>query len=736
MSTAEARLVQEGERGRIVDLAQRLRPASRRVSVIAIAAGVVALPSFGPGPLLALAGVVALFELSCTLLQRGSRPAAVIWLNWLGCIALMSAGLAAASGPRLYLFAIFAYAVVFLGILLPGRDAALATLLTVLALLGLALLLDGHAVERFPPYVLYPISTVLITALTAGLARRKDLSARRCAHLDDLTNALNRTALMARVEELRHQASTSGERREPVGVLLLDIDHFKDINDGYGHSRGDAVLAAIATRMTAALAARAQLYRLGGEEFVALCPGADREETRTLAEKLWQALRGSPVDGIEVTASIGVAVSQASGFDFDATLAAADRALYAAKNAGRDRVVLEQQLHPVGALPQGERRAATSSAFASAGGTTAAPRSAGAQARSCEDGGWILSSPEERRQLVSYAQRGQLLGLIMIYPCVFGALVVAARIYGWRMLLTPTIGAVTLFSVIAILPRVRRPERWLAAAWLFCELAAAGGWVLARPHAGDPMIVALPALTILVGAFSPAFPPRIVAAGAAIAGVLMIVVATLYSPHETASAPGILALDVAIMIMVAAIGCTAGRSTLSYLEVSVVDRLTGMLTRSALAARVGELEHAGSRAGAIGVIVCDLDQLKEVNDRHGHAAGDAVLRGAAERIREQLRTFDTVCRVGGDEFVALIPAIEENAALLAERLRSAVAAAPICDARVTLSIGVAVCRPGEAFDYSRLFAAADAALYAAKGAGRNCVRVAQSTPESPASLAA
>src|SRR5262249_25525672 len=154
----------------------------------------------------------------------------------------------------------------------------------------------------------------------------------------------------------------------------------------------------------------------------------------------------------------------------------------------------------------------------------------------------------------------------------------------------------------------------------------------------DSMIVALPALSILVAAFSPAFPPRVVAAGAVLAGLLMVTVACVYSPTETAHAPGILALAVAIMIMVATIGCTAGRSTLDHLEVSVVDRLTGMLTRSALTARATELEHAGARTGAIGVIVCDLDQLKQINDERGHATGDAVLQEVAHRVRGQLRT--------------------------------------------------------------------------------------------------
>jgi diguanylate cyclase (GGDEF)-like protein len=731
--------MQDSERGRVLDLARRLRPASRRMAIIAIAAGAVALPTFGPGPLIALVAAGALFELSCLLLERVSRYAAVVWLNWFGCVALMACGLAAASGPRLYLFAMFAYAIVFVGILLPGRAAALAALLTVLVLVALALVLNGHAVEHFPPLVLYPISTVLVTALTAWLARGKDVAVRRSAHVDDLTNALNRTALMARVEELRHQVNADGAAGEQVAVLLADIDHFKAINDEHGHVRGDVVLAAVAARMTAALAARASLYRLGGEEFVVLRPGAGKDEARQLAEELWRAVREAPADGVDVTASFGVAVSQAPGFDFDATLAAADRALYAAKHAGRDRVVVDRQ--PVagpGSPSLAERRAAPSTGLAAVDAAVGAGPRGGSDRgrRRCDGGGWIVSSPEERRQLVSLAQRGQLFGLVMIYPCVFGALLVAARVFGWEMLVTPTIGAVVLFSIIAILPRVRLPERWLASAWLFCELAAVGGWIVARPHAGDSMIVALPALSILVAAFSPAFPPRVVAAGAAAAGLLMVAVAFVYSPADTAHAPGILALDIALMIMVAAIGCTAGRSTLDHLEVSVVDRHTGTLTRSALTARATELEHAGSRTGAIGVIVCDLDQLKEINDAFGHATGDAVLQEVAHRVRGQLRTFDTVYRIGGDEFVVLIPAIDEDAALVAERLRTAVAGTPICDAEVTMSIGVAVCPAGEAFDYPSLFAAADQALYAAKRAGRDCVRVAGSTLPSPASLAA
>jgi diguanylate cyclase (GGDEF)-like protein len=150
-----------------------------------------------------------------------------------------------------------------------------------------------------------------------------------------------------------------------------------------------------------------------------------------------------------------------------------------------------------------------------------------------------------------------------------------------------------------------------------------------------------------------------------------------------------------------------------------------MLNRRSLAARVAELTEQSQIAGAsIGLIVCDLDHFKDVNDAHGHTVGDAVLVDVAYALRKELRAFDMAYRLGGEEFLVLMPgAGPDEAAEVAERLRMAVGAFPAGGVDVTMSFGVASSRGGR-FDYAQLFAAADAALYEAKKAGRNRVVVA------------
>jgi diguanylate cyclase (GGDEF)-like protein len=136
---------------------------------------------------------------------------------------------------------------------------------------------------------------------------------------------------MARVER------GSGE----LTVIMLDIDHFKRINDQHGHAVGDRVLQAVCQRITQRLRRTDVFCRLGGEEFVVLCPDTDSENAYTLALGLWDGLRGSPIDDIgTITASFGIA-SWRVGEGADALLLRADSGVYAAKQAGRDRVEVQ-----------------------------------------------------------------------------------------------------------------------------------------------------------------------------------------------------------------------------------------------------------------------------------------------------------------------------------------------------------------------------------------------------------
>ena len=160
---------------------------------------------------------------------------------------------------------------------------------------------------------------------------------------------------------------------------------------------------------------------------------------------------------------------------------------------------------------------------------------------------------------------------------------------------------------------------------------------------------------------------------------------------------------------------------------AVTDPLTGLYNRRYSNAHVDQMiAHSRHQSANLAAMVLDLDRFKEVNDTHGHAAGDAVLVELARRLRESMRNVDLISRIGGEEFLVVMPDIlPEHAERVAERVRHAVetpgfptgADGPLL--RLTVSIGLALHRPGETS--AELIARADAALFKSKAARRNMV---------------
>ena len=183
---------------------------------------------------------------------------------------------------------------------------------------------------------------------TAVEARTKDLlvALEQVTHLsrtDPLTGVLNRRSFTEEADRALRQAER-GERA--TGLILLDLDHFKRINDRHGHLAGDRALKVVADAFKRALPSTDILGRFGGEEFVAIMPDASAEELREAAERCCEAIRTLPFHEIvpggtgRLTVSIGVAGFPADARDLDELIQRADQALYAAKAAGRDRVRL------------------------------------------------------------------------------------------------------------------------------------------------------------------------------------------------------------------------------------------------------------------------------------------------------------------------------------------------------------------------------------------------------------
>ncbi|MGB0872925.1 MAG: sensor domain-containing diguanylate cyclase [Solirubrobacterales bacterium] len=173
----------------------------------------------------------------------------------------------------------------------------------------------------------------LIDRLSVGRRRMS-----RLAHTDELTQLPNRLATTGALERRLSLALDE----DAVAVLMIDVDHFKAINDEFGHHVGDAVLRQTASRMRAALRGQDELGRWGGEEFLAVLFGAGPDEAKLICERLREAVAAMPVDcdGERVIVTVSVGCAQWGGEQLDALVNRADAALYEAKRGGRNVVAV------------------------------------------------------------------------------------------------------------------------------------------------------------------------------------------------------------------------------------------------------------------------------------------------------------------------------------------------------------------------------------------------------------
>lgn len=165
------------------------------------------------------------------------------------------------------------------------------------------------------------------------------------AGTDALTGLPNQRASHETMQRAIAQADRAGQ---PLSVLMLDLDHFKNINDVFGHAEGDNVLAAVGVSLHTTIREGDFCGRFGGEEFIALLPNTDLAGAAVVAEKIRAAIAKIRIPSVhrEITASIGAASSPDHGADAATVLRIADRALYAAKKGGRNRVELAPELSP------------------------------------------------------------------------------------------------------------------------------------------------------------------------------------------------------------------------------------------------------------------------------------------------------------------------------------------------------------------------------------------------------
>jgi diguanylate cyclase (GGDEF)-like protein len=215
------------------------------------------------------------------------------------------------------------------------------------------------------------IALLIATCLLERRTRQKQAAEFRIHHLayhDALTNLPNRLLLHQRLE----QTMAGGRRIQPVAVLSLDLDHFKNVNDALGHPVGDALLKAVAQRLRHSIRETDTVARMGGDEFVFLLIGAEASTTAEVLSKRIIATISTPFDiggdQLVVGASIGIAISPKDGNDPDSLLKHSDMALYSAKRQGRGTYCffdhdMNKALHIRRALEQDLRKALSRNEF-------------------------------------------------------------------------------------------------------------------------------------------------------------------------------------------------------------------------------------------------------------------------------------------------------------------------------------------------------------------------------------
>ncbi|SMG41156.1 sensor domain-containing diguanylate cyclase [Dethiosulfovibrio salsuginis] len=201
---------------------------------------------------------------------------------------------------------------------------------------------DGNRVERYFRFSVTPMDTDKGKSLVVVLddftdLKEAHLALERLATTDSLTGVANHGTVFTKLEEM---CATSDHGGSPLSVFMADLDHFKKVNDTWGHKRGDQVLAIMAHTMAETVGSGGLVGRYGGEEFIAVLPGADLELATSTAEAVRENLEGTAFDIPELrcTASFGVAELR-PGETATELVIRADQAMYQAKQQGRNRVI-------------------------------------------------------------------------------------------------------------------------------------------------------------------------------------------------------------------------------------------------------------------------------------------------------------------------------------------------------------------------------------------------------------
>ena len=332
---------EEARRERLLDMERRVRRYRLACfGILALALAVGGGDSLGYGwiPLLALAMLG--FSIADRFMRTSARPALWVAGAWAALPALLAAAVFVTGGATSPALAWLALPAVTLGFRFEPRGMIVGTVYVIVLFLFAAVAPDPQLAWDQRQLLIAIAALIISTVILSGALVESDRAHRRRSTLDPLTGLFNRNALEQRLSELDGQPCDPLEGQSHAFVLC-DLDHFKRVNDQFGHAAGDAVLQDVAYTMRAALRAGDSIYRVGGEEILVMLPGAGHEDAQEIAERLRVAVRERRPVGVPVSISVGVAVAEPGVVDTDELLARADAALYAAKAKGRDVVYFD-----------------------------------------------------------------------------------------------------------------------------------------------------------------------------------------------------------------------------------------------------------------------------------------------------------------------------------------------------------------------------------------------------------
>ncbi|HEY2318565.1 MAG TPA: GGDEF domain-containing protein [Solirubrobacteraceae bacterium] len=332
-------------------------------------------------------------------------------------------------------------------------------------------------------------------------------------------------------------------------------------------------------------------------------------------------------------------------------------------------------------------------------------------------GGWLCPTKVDLVRLVDMGPAVRRARLLAGAFCGIG---VAAMVpwLGWWPLAVFGLAPLPLLGLDRPLRRVQRPERVIAGSLsLHATLILVGAAISGGLHSPLLPWVAIPVVTAAARFRLPVF-----LVGAVLATVGLIVVAVLGSPHELEHDPTPLLGFIVLLATLVVAQQPVLNAELRWRRDAVLDPLTGLLNRQGLEGRFREVaEQARLTEAPVSLVMCDLDGFKGLNDKHGHACGDAVLKDVAYVMRKELRSFELLYRVGGEELLLVLPGAGLRPGCdVAEHVRATIERSRPAGLPVTTSVGVCTAT-GDDIEFGPMFEAADRALYEAKRGGRNRV---------------